>query len=189
MKKFTVPTIEDAKPASKVIFHKIEKDFGFLPNIYAFLGHAPNTLANFLQLRASNSAGSFNERELEAIYLAVSQENESEYCIAVHTFMGKNVGFNSEETVQLRVGNHPEKKLSILSSLAREIQKTHGEPNDELLNEFFDLGYDEAALVELVALVMEKSFVNYLQKIAKLKLDFPEAPRFNHQAGSEFVSF
>lgn len=176
MLNFTIPTKESASEESKAIFSNIEKGVGFLPNLFAYIGHSSNALGSYLTLQQAQSKSVFSKKEQEAVFLAVSEENGCVYCQSAHTAIGKMNGFSEEEIIQLRDGSHPDKKLNILTNLAKEIQQTHGKPSERLLNDFFSLGYEEKALVDLVLLIADKVFANYIHNITKVKVDFPLAP-------------
>lgn len=174
--KFTIPTKETAPAASKAIFENLEKQIGFLPNLYAYIGHSPNALQTGLATQHGNAKGTFNIKQREVVNLAVSQVNNCQYCLSAHTVLGKMNGFSEEEILQLRAGTHPDEKLNTIALLSAEIQRTHGHPEQTLLDKFFALGYNEAALVDLVALVADKVFANYLNNIVQPPIDFPVAP-------------
>lgn len=174
--KFTIPTKETAPAASKAIFETLEKQIGFLPNLYAYMGHSPNALQNGLTTQHGNAKGSFNAKQREVVNLAVAQVNNCHYCLSAHTSLSKMMGFSDEEILQLRTGNHPDEQLNIISLLSADIQRTHGHPEQALLDKFFGLGYTEASLVDLIALVADKVFANYLNNIVQPTIDFPVAP-------------
>jgi len=84
-------------------------------------------------------------------------------------------GFSETETLQLRAGTIQDKKLNLITRLAKSIASNKGMADEHLVNEFFDAGYDEKALVDLVAAVVEKSFTNYIGRLSKPEIDFPLA--------------
>lgn len=175
MTTFTVPTKADVTPEAQAIFANIEKGMGKVPNLFAFMGYSANGLGSYLQFSQAQARGTFNAKEREAVSLAVSQENGCAYCQAAHTYLGKLNGFTEEDTIALRAGTHSDKKLNTLARLAADIQNTHGKPSQELLGEFFAQGYNEGALVDLIALIADKAFTNYLHNITKIPVDFPAA--------------
>ncbi|MEZ5018460.1 MAG: carboxymuconolactone decarboxylase family protein [Flavipsychrobacter sp.] len=176
MTTFNVPTKADVTPEAQAIFDNLEKGLGMVPNLYAYIGNSANALGSYLQFSQAQAKGTFSSKEREAIFLAVSQENGCEYCQAAHTYLGKANGFSEEETIAIRVGNHGDKKIDIITRLAADIQHTKGYPSRELLEDFFALGYSHTALVDLIALVADKVFMNYIHNITKVPVDFPSAP-------------
>lgn len=175
MKKLSVLTKEQASEQSRQIFEGIEKGVGMLPNIYAVIGNSPNALGSYLNFSEAQKGGSFNAKEREAIFLAVSEENGCNYCLSAHTAIAKMNGFSEDDTLKLRAGNHSERKLSILTNLAKSIVTNRGKAEESLIQSFYEAGFDEKALVDLVALVVEKTFTNYIGRLAKPEIDFPKA--------------
>ncbi len=176
MTNFNVPTKADVTPEAQAIFDNLEKGLGMVPNLYAYIGNSANALGSYLQFSQAQAKGTFSTKEREAIFLAVSQENNCEYCQAAHTYLSKANGFTEEETIAIRTGNHNDKRINTITKLAANIQHTQGHPSKELLEEFFNLGYTDTALVDLIALVADKVFMNYIHNITKVPVDFPAAP-------------
>lgn len=175
MKRLSVISKEQASEQSRQIFEGIEKAAGMLPNIYAVIGNSANSLGSYLTFSEAQKNGSFNAKEREAVFLAVSEENGCNYCLSAHTAIAKMNGFSEEETLQLRSGNHSDSKLNILTNLAKSIVANRGKADETLLQSFYEAGYDEKALVDLVALVVDKTFTNYIGRLAKPEIDFPRA--------------
>lgn len=181
MKKLSVLTKEQASEQSRQIFEGIEKAVGMLPNIYAVIGNSANALGSYLTFSEAQKNGSFNAKEREAIFLAVSEENGCSYCVSAHTAIAKMNGFNEEETLQLRAGIHSDSKLNVLTNLAKSIIANKGRAGENLVTAFYNAGYDEKALVDLVALVVDKTFSNYIGRLAKPEIDFPKAQVLNKE--------
>jgi len=176
MSTFNVPTREEVSPQSQEIFDTLKQKLGSVPNLYAYIGHSANALGNYLAFQQGQAKGRFNAKEREAVFLAVSEVNGCRYCQSVHTAVGKMNGFSDEEIIQLRQGTHPDQKYQTITRLAAAIQRTHGRPDQALVDAFFELGYTQGDLVDLVSLVTDKVFANYLHNMTQIPIDFPEAP-------------
>lgn len=176
MKTFHVPTRDQVTPAVQGVFDHMQSAFGMVPNLFATIGYSENALTSYLAFQQAQAKGSFSSKEREAVFLAVSEVNGCHYCQAAHTAIGKMNGLSEAETVQLRAGTHPDAKLSTITRLAASITETHGRPAAQLLEDFFALGYGEKALVDLVALVADKTLANYVHNITQVPIDFPAAP-------------
>jgi AhpD family alkylhydroperoxidase len=175
MKKLSALTKEQASSQSRQIFEVIEKTVGMLPNIFAVIGNSANALGSYLAFSEAQKNGSFNAKEREAIFLAVSEENGCNYCLSAHTAIAKMNGFSDDETLLLRAGIHSDNKLSILTNLAKSIVSNRGRADEELVKAFYEIGYDEKSLVDLIALVVDKTFTNYIGRLARPEIDFPAA--------------
>lgn len=179
MRTFEVPTKENAPEGSKPIFENLEKQIGMVPNLYATIGYSSNALSNYLTYQANQAKGTFNAKEREAVFLAVSQVNECQYCLAAHTALGKMNGFTEEETIELRNGTINNDRLRIITRLAANITKNRGRADEKLVEEFFAAGFDNAALIDLIALVADKIFANYVHNLTQIPVDFPAAKTIN----------
>lgn len=181
MSAIKVPSRAEVSTESQNIFDALNAKLGFVPNGYALIGHSSNALAAYLDFQGKLSKGSFSNREIQAIFLAVSQANGCDYCLAAHTTLGKMSGFSEAETLQLRAGEHPDAKLGALTRLASDIVRTRGRADASLVQAFYDLGYGQRELVDLVALVADKIFMNLLNNLSQPAIDFPAAPVLEHE--------
>lgn len=169
----SVPTKNDVDTKSQVIFDDMKAQMGMVPNLYATIGYSSNALESFMAFSGNAGKDTFNKKEIEAIKLAVSEANNCDYCKAAHTAIAKMNGFSQEETVQLRNATIADSKLQILSKISGAIAKKAGHIDPSLTQSFFDLGYDEKALIDLVAVITSVTFTNYVHGITKVAVDFP----------------
>ena len=175
MKTIKVPTRDEVKPESQLLFDQVTKHLGKLPNLYATMGYSPGTLKGYLQFEAAMTGGVFTAKEKEAINLVVSEINNCNYCLAAHTMIAKSKGYTHEEIIGIRKGYSAESKLDTAVKLAKSITENRGEADPQLLADFFEAGYQEDALIELIGLITAKIFTNYVYAITGVPLDFPEA--------------
>jgi uncharacterized peroxidase-related enzyme len=176
MKKITVPTIDQVSGETKVLFEAMAKRIGKVPNLYATMGYSSKALKSFLDLEATLSTGSFNGKQREAIALVVSQVNECAYCLAAHTATALKFGLTKEETIDLRKGFSSNKEINAVVQLAKSIAETKGHAKEKYLDQFFDAGFDEKNLMELIGLITVRVFTNYVFAITDIPIDFPAAP-------------
>ena len=170
-------TREQASPSVQPIFDVLKSKVGMVPNLYATIANSPNTLPAYLAFDEALGKGVFSAKERQAIFLIVSQVNGCNYCQSAHTALGKMNGFTEEETIQLRTATIADKKLNALTTLAKEITAKHGRPSEKALDGFYQAGYGNDALVELVAHIGYKTVANYLHNIAHFQIDFPVAKK------------
>lgn len=170
-----VPTRDQVDTKSQKIFDTLKKNIGMIPNIYAVTGYSPESLELHMETTNRAGKGSFSNKELEAIKLAVSQVNDCEYCLAAHTAIAKMNGFNDEDAISFRNLTSTNSKLQVLTALAADIVSSKGNPTQENLNNFFNLGYAEKELIDIVSVIVDITFTNYIYGITKVPIDFPEA--------------
>ena len=182
MSTFEVPNKDELSEASQEILNGVESQMGMIPNLYAVLGHSDKALKADLDLSGTLESGDFSGKEIQAIYLAVSEVNECSYCLAAHTMLGQNAGFSEEETQELRGGTTGDPKLKALTQLARELMETRGKPAQQYLDAFHEAGYDKGNFMELVGLVAAKVFSNFVHTTLDFPVDFPEAKPLQEKA-------
>ncbi|HEY9534342.1 MAG TPA: carboxymuconolactone decarboxylase family protein [Mucilaginibacter sp.] len=175
MKPIAVPTRDQVSPANQVIFDNLKKAIGSVPNLYAVYAHSENALGTYLAL--SNAKTSLKPKEKEVVNLVVSQVNGCEYCLAAHTAISKNQGFTDEQILEIRRASVTfDSKLDALAKLAKSITENKGHADEKLLENFYDTGYNEGALIDVVIAVGDKTITNYIYALTEVPVDFPTAP-------------
>ncbi len=174
MKTITVPTKDMVDDTSKSIFETLTKQIGMLPNVYAVAGYSSESLAMHINMTNKAGKGSFTNKEIEAIKLAVSEVNGCHYCLSAHTAIAKMHGFTDADALSFRELTSTNHKLNVLTNLAADMVVNKGRATEEMLTDFFNLGYTEKALVDLVLVITDITFTNYLNEVANVPIDFPE---------------
>ena len=174
MKTFTVPTRGEVAPVNQEIFDNLQKALGFVPNLYATIAHSDNGLSRFLAYQ--NAKTSLNNKEKEAVNLIVSQVNGCVYCQSAHLVLGKMNGFSDEQLLNIRKGKSTDTKLNSLVQLAADITSNKGRANAETLDAFFENGYTNENLVDLILQISDKTAMNLLHNLTQIPVDFPLAP-------------
>ncbi|MFO0690065.1 MAG: carboxymuconolactone decarboxylase family protein [Myxococcota bacterium] len=175
MTLITVPTRDQVSPQNQEIFDNLEKNLGFVPNLYATFAHSKSALASYLAFQ--NAKSSLNAKAREAINLVVSEVNACEYCLAAHTALGRRVGFSDEQIVELRRGGASwDPKLDALARLARGLVVERGHVEPALVEEFLEAGWTRENLVDSIVVVGDKTVSNYLHGATGVPVDFPAAP-------------
>ena len=173
LKRIAVPTKEQVNSDSQAIFDQLKSQLGMVPNLYATIGYSSNALSNFLSFSGNAGKGAFNNKEIEAIKLAVSEANDCVYCKSAHTAIAKMNGFSAEETVQLRKATIEDRRLNVLTNLAKQVAEKAGHVDEEIKQSFFDLGYNEAALMDFVGVIIAVTLTNYTHALTNVEVDFP----------------
>jgi uncharacterized peroxidase-related enzyme len=170
-----VPTNEQLSPASLLILEQVKKRLGKVPNLYAVIGYSEFALKAFTEFEDNLQKGSFSAKEREAIALVVSEVNSCDYCLAAHTVAAEKKGFSNDETLCIRKAEVNDFRLHAIVRLAKSIAENKGIASDNLLENFYTAGFNEASLVELIGLVTVRIFTNYVYAVSKIPIDFPEA--------------
>lgn len=172
MSNFNVPEREEVSEKNQAIFDNLEKNLGFVPNLYATYAHSENALTNYLNL--SGAKTSLNAKQKEVVNLAVSQVNECSYCLSAHTAIGKMNGFTEEQILELRGGRASfDSRLNALARLAQNLTENRGAVDEAVVENFFSEGWTKENLVDTIVLVGDKTISNYLHKTTNVPVDFP----------------
>jgi len=175
MTNFQVPTREEVSPANQAIFDKLQKQVGFLPNLFATYAYSENGLKNHLESSAAKT--SLSKREIEVVNLAVSQVNECLYCLSAHTAIAKMNGFNEDQILEIRRAEVTfDPKLDALAKLAKDATENRGKTTPKVVEQFLAGGYNKENLVDTIIAIGEKIKSNYLHNTTNVPVDFPLAP-------------
>lgn len=175
MTKFAVPTREEVSENNQIIFDNLKKSLGFVPNLYAYYAKNETALGDYLALQ--NRKSTLKAKEREVINLITSQINDCRYCQSAHTALGKLNGFTDDQVLELRKGTASfDSKLDALVKLTEAVVEGRGKVNEEIKTNFFNAGYSEANLIDVVIVVGDKVISNYIHNLAGFEIDFPIAP-------------
>ena len=175
MKTITIPAREEVSAESQGIFDQLQKRLGKVPNLYATMGYSANALKGFIDFETVLNRGAFDVKQRQAIALVVSEVNGCAYCLAAHTLTAIKNGFTKENTLAIRKGEIGDTKLDAVIGLAKSITVNKGHADKQALDSFFEVGFDEAAVMELIGLIAVRAFTNYVYALTEIPVDFPEA--------------
>lgn len=156
------------------ILETTKKGMGFVPNMYLTMGANPALLDAYTYAYKSFRANSgFSPVEQEVVFLSVAYENNCEYCMAAHSFVGDMMTkVPTEVTDAIRDGKEiSNTKLAALSKLSRNLTKTKGNVSQSEIDEFLEAGYSESHVLGIIAGIAVKTMSNYSNHITNPKID------------------
>lgn len=175
MTTIQVPTREQVSPANQALFDNLKKGLGMVPNLYATLALSEHALGNYLAFQ--NAKSSIVGRAREVVNLVVSQVNNCQYCLAAHTVIGGMVGFKPEQILEIRRGGASfDAKLDALAQLVKNMVTERGHVDPSRVQAFFDAGWTQENLVDVIVVIGDKTVTNYLHATTQVPVDFPAAP-------------
>ncbi len=150
---------------------------GKIADVYLqFANSEPATMA-YLQMEASLRKSSLSELEIESIKLLVSEINQCEYCLAMHTMKSRKAGIDSD--MQMAIRSHRKTsnaRVDALLDIVRAFFKQPGPLSDELLNNARSSGLTDQELVETAMAVSTIFFTNITNHINDTEVTIPAAP-------------
>jgi uncharacterized peroxidase-related enzyme len=175
MTKFTVPTRSEVSENNQAIFDNLQKGLGFVPNLYAYYAKNETALGDYLTLQ--NRKSMLKAKEREVINLVTSQVNGCRYCQSAHTVLGKMNGLTDEQVLEIRSGSASfDSKLDALAKFTKAVVEGKGTIEQEIKDDFFEAGYTEANLIDVIIVVGDKVISNYIHNLTGFEIDFPLAP-------------
>ena len=177
--QFEIPKKETVSSGNKEVFESLEQSLGAVPNLYAVMAYSRFGLIRYLTFH--NSASSLNIKEKTIANLIVSELNNCTYCLSDQKYIAKMNDFSEEEILQIRKGNANKLKWNALALLVKTIIENKGVVDDDVLEKFFEAGYDKENLVDVVMQVSDTISSNYLWNLSNVPVDFPLAPEMDKE--------
>jgi uncharacterized peroxidase-related enzyme len=173
MSRIAIPTLDDAHEASRPTLDAVNKQLGVVPNLFRLIGISPAALNAYTSFTGATNK-TLDVKTRERIALAVAQVNRCGYCLSAHTYIGLNMAKISQEEIAMnRKGASSDAKANAAVAFAYKVTTERGHVADADLLAVRNAGYTDAQIVEIVALVAENTFTNYLNEVAKTDIDFP----------------
>lgn len=146
-------------------------------NIFKGMANSPAGLQFYLGAAGALNQASLSAAEQEVVQLVFAQANDCEYCQAAHTAMGKSAGLSEEQTIAARTQSDlGDAKLTALTRFASAFHEKRGFVSDDDIAQFKNAGYDDGAIVEVVATAALASYTNWFNHVNQTPVDLPAAP-------------
>jgi uncharacterized peroxidase-related enzyme len=173
MTRLAAPARDDAPEASRPILDAVQRQLGVIPNLFRVIGNSPAALSGFTSFQGALTKA-LDARTRERIALAVAQVNGCDYCLSAHTYLGLNLARLSPEEIALnRKGASGDAKAHAAVHFAARVARERGQVSNADVAAVRAAGFSDAQIVEIVGLVAENTFTNYLNNVARTDIDFP----------------
>jgi len=151
MSQFTFYTPEIANGEGKALLTSIEKSFGFVPNLFAYMAEAPSA-------------------QQQIVLLAISVENQCEFCTVVHRALGK-MNKSNQQTLDALNTNTKINDASdrVLITFTRKMVNQRGHMDQSDIQNFLKTGFNKQQILEIVLAVSIKTLSNYISHLTEPK--------------------
>lgn len=174
MSTFKIHSIESAPTESKESLEGSVKAFGMLPNLHGVLAESPKTLEGYKTLHKLFQETSFDAEELTVVWQTINVYHECHYCVPAHTGIANMMQVDNAITEALREGTAlPTEKLQVLHETTLELTENRGNLTEEQLQRFYNVGYTNQQVLEIVLGLAQKTISNYTNHLAKTPVDEP----------------
>lgn len=175
MSRLPIPASIEASPTkAQPSLQAVKKQLGVVPNLFRLVGNSPAALEGYLGLNGALAKGELEAPTRERIALAVAEINGCDYCLAAHSYLGKNLAKLSDaEITANRNGGSTDPKADAAVRFAARLVHARGHISDADIQAVKQAGYSDAQLIEIVLHVALNTLTNYVNEVAKTEIDFP----------------
>jgi uncharacterized peroxidase-related enzyme len=177
MELFSVHSLETAPEGSKGTLEGVQKQNGFIPNLYGIMANSPVVIKAYSEMGKLFGETSFSPVEKNIVWLVVSRTNKCHYCVSIHSMVAKMFKVPDEVIESIR-NNTPinDPKLEALRKFTALMTEKRGWATEQEIAAFLAAGYTKEQILELVVGIAQKTISNYINHIAKTPLDEPVVP-------------
>jgi alkylhydroperoxidase family enzyme len=174
MSNFNIHTIESAPEDSKAQLEEGFKAFGMIPNLHGTLAESPELYKAYSTLHSLFMETSFDKDELTVVWQTINVEHECHYCVPAHTMIANSMKVDPAITEALR-NETPlaSKKLEALRTVTLQLVRNRGQLTLSEVETFFNAGYAQKQLLEIIVGISQKVISNYVNYLAETPLDKP----------------
>lgn len=181
MQTFPVHTIESAPEQSRPALQMLQGAFGMIPNIVGAMSTSPVLIGSLVALFQKVHGGSFSEERIQVLLLTNAVTNACTWAVAFHTALALKEGVDPADVSAIRERRSPgNPENAALSALARTLIETRGRLDQADISRFLRTGFDQAQLLEVIAVVAASTITNYTGSVARP----PVEPAFEAYAWS-----
>ena len=166
MADFTFYTLETAPEDARKLLTQIQKGYGYIPNLFAYMAEAPTTVEAYLTLNTLIEKTSLTPAQQQVALLAVSVQNECEFCTVAHRAIGKMKQANSQTLDALNSGGViKDPQDAALAAFTRSVVTSRGRPGEDAIAAFLDIGFTKQHIFEVILIVSIKTLSNYINHL------------------------
>ncbi len=184
MSVIELPRVETISKTNRNYVEYFDKRLGHIPNLYLSMMHSEHAFGTYYHFQSRKTSLPFKERE--AVSLVVAQCNGSLYCLSAYTMIAKLNGFSETEVMQLRRGRADfDARLDALVRLVKAVVEKKGHYVGDELGAFFEAGYTEGQLIDVLQAIGENYISNLIVKTLEVPIDFPLASELDKEKNDE----
>lgn len=163
----------DTSPDRKALLDAVNGAFGTTPNMFRAVANSPAALNSMWNSFGALGGGVIEPALGEQIAVAVADRNGCGYCLAAHTALGRNAGVSDDALHAAQAGQSSDAKTQVALSFALKLVNDRGQIGDGEMKAMREAGFDDQAIVEVMAHVALNLFTNYVNVAFDVPVDFP----------------
>ena len=162
-----------AQGTSGELLQEIKGAFGVVPNMFRAVANSPAALTSMWGSFGALGGGTIGARLGEQIAVAIADRNDCNYCLAAHTALGQKAGATAEEMAQAQAGQSADPKTAAALRFALAVVEQRGQVDATEVQALRNVGFDDGAIVEIMAHIALNLFTNYVNVAFDVPVDFP----------------
>lgn len=168
-----------APEATQATLETIEKQYGFIPNLYAYLAESPVALDAYLHINDQlMNRSSLKPADVQLALLAISDVNGCEFCVAAHSMGTAKTKANEQSVSEVRDGKPvSDPRDAALVNFVRALVSERGFVPEETSQALLDAGFSRENLFDLLVCNMLKTLSNYANHLTGTEVN-PELAKF-----------
>jgi AhpD family alkylhydroperoxidase len=143
------------------------KDNDSAPSMHQVIAHSPHVVALYKNVMAALPTmldGLMRER----IALLCAEFHRCPYCVSLHVNNARLLDMKDDEIRAARRGKSNDPRVASALQFVRVVLDKRGHTLDDDLTAMRDADYSEGEILEIVAIVAQQTFINYLALTAGL---------------------
>ncbi|RJP57892.1 MAG: carboxymuconolactone decarboxylase family protein [Candidatus Auribacter fodinae] len=161
-----------AQGNAKQILTAVNKQFGWLPNIFKAMSNSPASLDAYIRFNEALSNGSLSPAHRELIAVSVAKHNGCEYCQSAHEQFGKKAGLSDQDINLSFKWDSSNSQNKALLAFTQQVIKSQGAVSDQDLNAIRTAGFSDAQVIEIISHIALNTFTNFFNNVFKPENDF-----------------
>lgn len=172
MEATTMQSLDIPPNESLEMLDSVERQLGFVPNVFASLATSAPALGAFIDLNERFGASSLTPIERETVQLAASVERGSSYCVAGHTRFAHDQQADGRVIEALRnEATVDDTRLDALSQFTRAVIHGDGRVSEAETERFFAAGFGPEQVLDVILGICVKTLSNFTTNALKPSLD------------------
>jgi len=162
-----------ANAVVKPTLDQIRGAFGVVPNMFKAVANSPAALQSMWGSFGALGGGTIGAKLGEHIAVAVADRNDCNYCLAAHTVLGQKAGASAAEMAEAQAGRSADPKAEAALAFALKVVENRAAVTAADVQALRAAGFDDGAIVEILAHVALNLFTNYVNVAFDVPVDFP----------------
>ncbi|OFA01809.1 carboxymuconolactone decarboxylase family protein [Duganella sp. HH101] len=173
MNRIALVSPADTTGERQQLLAQIHGAFGATPNMFKAVANSTAALKSMWGAFGALGGGVIDAKLGEQIAVAIADRNECDYCLAAHTALGRKAGASAEEMSAAQAGQSDYPRTAAALRFATAVVNNRAQIADEEVEALRAAGFDDEAIVEIMAHVALNLFTNYVNVAFKVPVDFP----------------